>query len=88
MRSSASLTAVATALFSATCVLTQSTTAPPLVTVTAAPTATFTAVSDCHPHGTVQFCMAGTAEYEVVGPTATEQFEPQYTGCHAHGAEM
>ncbi|KAJ4351939.1 high-affinity Zn(2+) transporter zrt1 [Didymosphaeria variabile] len=28
----------------------------------------------------------GTAEYEVVGPTATEEFEAQYTDCHTHGS--
>ncbi|KAL1624653.1 high-affinity Zn(2+) transporter zrt1 [Neofusicoccum ribis] len=48
-----------------------------------------TAISDCHMHETVQFCMAGTAEYEVmITATATEELPAQYTGCHAHGSEM
>ncbi|KAF1978991.1 Zip-domain-containing protein [Bimuria novae-zelandiae CBS 107.79] len=34
-----------------------------------------------------RYCMVGTAEYEIVGPTATEVFEPEYTGCHSHGGE-
>ncbi|PVH95415.1 Zip-domain-containing protein [Periconia macrospinosa] len=91
MRPSASFAAVAAAaLFSASAFAqtTSPPTTPPPTTITRAATATFTAVSDCHPHGTVQFCMAGTAEYEVVGATRTEQMEPQYTGCHPHGAEI
>jgi len=31
--------------------------------------------------------MVGTEEYQVVGPTATEEMEAQYTDCHAHGAD-
>ncbi|KAI0576796.1 zinc/iron transporter protein [Pyrenophora tritici-repentis] len=48
---------------------------------------TLTAVSECHPHSTVLWCMAGTEEYQVVGPTKTEEFQAQYTDCHTHGSE-
>ncbi|KAF2279794.1 Zip-domain-containing protein [Westerdykella ornata] len=56
-------------------------------TTGAATSPSITAVSDCHAHGTVQYCVAGTEEYQVVGPTRTEEFESQYTGCHLHGSE-
>ncbi|KAF9701888.1 hypothetical protein EKO04_001070 [Ascochyta lentis] len=56
-------------------------------TVTAAATPTITAVSDCHPHGTVNWCMVGTEEYQISGPTATEEFQAQYTDCHKHGSD-
>ncbi|RMZ73595.1 zinc iron transporter [Pyrenophora seminiperda CCB06] len=57
---------------------------------TAAVTATsftpsITAVSGCHAHKTALFCLAGSEEYQVSGPTATEQFQAQYTDCHMHG---
>ncbi|KAG9697599.1 putative ZIP zinc transporter, partial [Aureobasidium melanogenum] len=40
-------------------------------------------------HETTQFCFAGEAEYEVLTTaTATEELPSEYTGCHAHGAEM
>ncbi|EOA84555.1 uncharacterized protein SETTUDRAFT_90653 [Exserohilum turcica Et28A] len=51
-------------------------------------TTTFTAVSECHPHKTVLWCMADGKEYQVSGPTATEQFQAQYTDCHSHSSEM
>lgn len=65
------------------------------VTVTATATITqalsaapaITAVSDCHAHGTVNWCMFGTEEYQISGPTATEEFQAQYTDCHTHGTE-
>jgi zinc transporter 1/2/3 len=61
------------------------------VTITAPPTASatpsITAVSDCHAHSTVNWCMVGTEEYPISGPIATEQFQPQYTDCHKHGAK-
>ena len=31
--------------------------------------------------------MAGSEEYQVSGPTATEEFQAQYTDCHTHGSE-
>ncbi|KAF2679198.1 Zip-domain-containing protein [Lentithecium fluviatile CBS 122367] len=31
--------------------------------------------------------MVGTQEYQIVGPTATEEMEAQYTDCHTHGSE-
>ncbi|KAF1848755.1 Zip-domain-containing protein [Cucurbitaria berberidis CBS 394.84] len=61
----------------------QTTTAPPSTTSAAKPS--ITAVSECHPHGTVNWCMAGTEEYQVVGPTKTEAMESKYTDCHSHG---
>ncbi|KAF1953470.1 Zip-domain-containing protein [Byssothecium circinans] len=84
---SAKLAAVSALSFLSPFAAAMTTTSPPLTTITAAPTATFTAVSDCHAHGTVQFCVAGTAEYEVAGPTKTEEMESRYTGCHNHGVE-
>ncbi|AEO59559.1 hypothetical protein MYCTH_2307966 [Thermothelomyces thermophilus ATCC 42464] len=45
--------------------------------------ATITAVSECHLHGTVQYCQAGTTEFRISG-TATAS---SYTDCHNHGAE-
>ncbi|CAI9629628.1 zip-domain-containing protein [Alternaria burnsii] len=68
----------------------------PTVTVTQAGATTtvfttgipsITAVSDCHPHSTVLWCMVGEEEYQVSGPTATEEFQSEYTGCHTHGSE-
>jgi zinc transporter 1/2/3 len=32
--------------------------------------------------------MVGDEEYQVSGPTATEEFQAEYTDCHAHGASM
>ncbi|KAK3064391.1 hypothetical protein LTS18_007598 [Coniosporium uncinatum] len=44
-----------------------------------------TAVSDCHLHGTVQYCVAGTAEYQMnVSPTSGEVLPTEYSGCHSH----
>ncbi|KAF2135044.1 Zip-domain-containing protein [Dothidotthia symphoricarpi CBS 119687] len=61
------------------------------VTATVAPSGStvpsITAVSDCHTHGTANWCMAGTEEYQIIGPTATEEFQAQYTGCHTHGSD-
>ena len=31
--------------------------------------------------------MVGTEEYQVVGPTATEEMQPEYTDCHTHGSD-
>jgi hypothetical protein len=33
------------------------------------------------------WCMVGTEEYQVVGPTRTQDMQPQYTDCHTHGVE-
>jgi len=47
--------------------------------------ASITAVSDCHLHGTVQWCVAGTAEYQMnVAPTSGEVLPTEYAGCHSH----
>ncbi|KAF2715803.1 zinc/iron transporter protein [Pleomassaria siparia CBS 279.74] len=64
----------------------QTTTPAPAVTTNTV-TPSVTAVSECHAHGTTQYCMVGTTEYQVIGPTKTEEMEPQYTGCHSHGTE-
>ena len=32
--------------------------------------------------------MVGSEEYQVVGPTKTEEFEPEYTGCHPHSTKL
>lgn len=47
--------------------------------------ATITAVSECHFHGTAQFCQAGTTEFRIVGSATTAS---SYTECHKHGADM
>ncbi|KAB2575290.1 Zinc transporter 9 [Lasiodiplodia theobromae] len=40
-------------------------------------------------HETIQYCMAGTSEFQVMNTaTATEELPAQYTGCHSHGTEM
>ncbi|KAI0001536.1 Zip-domain-containing protein [Xylariaceae sp. FL0662B] len=58
---------------------------------TAAPTVakaaeSFTAVSDCHLHGTSAFCLYGSTELQVVVPsTATSDIPATYTECHSHG---
>ncbi|KAF2014533.1 Zip-domain-containing protein [Aaosphaeria arxii CBS 175.79] len=75
-------------LLLAASVASQTTTPAPTHATTSAPTPSITAVSDCHPHSTVLWCMAGTEEYQIVGPTKTEEFEAQYTGCHAHGTDV
>ncbi|KAH8724453.1 ZIP zinc transporter-domain-containing protein [Phaeosphaeriaceae sp. PMI808] len=31
--------------------------------------------------------MVGTEEYQVIGPTRTQDMQAQYTGCHIHGTE-
>lgn len=31
--------------------------------------------------------MVGTEEYQMVGPTRTQDMQAQYTGCHKHGSE-
>ncbi|KAF2846709.1 Zip-domain-containing protein [Plenodomus tracheiphilus IPT5] len=72
-------------LLFASSVVTQTTTPPASSAAVATPT--ITALSDCHPHSTVNWCMYGTEEYQIVGPTATEEFQAEYTDCHTHGSE-
>ncbi|KAI8938185.1 hypothetical protein NX059_005850 [Plenodomus lindquistii] len=74
--------AVLTVILFATSVVAQTTT-PPSSAALATPT--ITAVSDCHAHSTVNWCMYGTEEYQIAGPTATEEFQAEYTDCHTHG---
>ncbi|KAI5917024.1 hypothetical protein F4810DRAFT_716867 [Camillea tinctor] len=51
-------------------------------------TESFTAVSDCHQHGSSVFCLYGTTELQVVVPaTATSDLPATYTDCHSHGTE-
>lgn len=72
---------------STTPAVTSAATTAPAATTSAS--SSITAITDCHMHGTAQYCMAGTAEYEVqYTATATEELPAQYTGCHAHGSEM
>lgn len=49
-----------------------------------------TALSGCHMHETQQFCLGPSAtEYLMKIPaTATGELPTQYTGCHAHGAQL
>ncbi|KAL6710606.1 high-affinity Zn(2+) transporter zrt1 [Coniothyrium glycines] len=77
--------ASAAILVFATSIAAQTTAAP---STTSAAIPSITAVSDCHAHSTVNWCMAGTEEYQIVGPTATEEFQAQYTDCHSHGSEL
>ncbi|KAL1839242.1 hypothetical protein VTJ49DRAFT_1720 [Mycothermus thermophilus] len=46
--------------------------------------ATITAVSECHMHGTVQYCQAGTTEFRISGSVTASS----YTRCHNRGAEI
>ncbi|KAL6408276.1 hypothetical protein AUP68_08131 [Ilyonectria robusta] len=45
-------------------------------------------LTDCHLHGTVQYCLADATEYRILADaTATEDFPSSYTDCHAHSTE-
>ncbi|KXX76964.1 Zinc-regulated transporter 1 [Madurella mycetomatis] len=47
-----------------------------------------TAVSACHMHETVQYCMVGPTEYRILATgTATSDLPSSYTDCHAHATE-
>ncbi|KAF2841052.1 Zip-domain-containing protein [Patellaria atrata CBS 101060] len=68
---------------------TTTTVEPVSITEGSPPSSSITAVSGCHMHETQQFCIAGTAEYEIIGaPTGTEELPARYTGCHSHGEEI
>lgn len=57
-------------------------------TITHTTTAVASIVTDCHYHGSVQYCMAGDVEGSIVGaPTASESGQASYTGCHIHSSE-
>ncbi|CAO2654035.1 Nn.00g107680.m01.CDS01 [Neocucurbitaria sp. VM-36] len=84
MLSSTPFTVSIAVLLLATGIAAQTTTGTPSTTSVATPS--ITAVSECHGHGTVNWCMAGTEEYQVFGPTRTEEFQAQYTDCHTHGS--
>lgn len=57
-------------------------------TATQTPSTVASIVTDCHYHGTVQYCMAGDVEGSIVGaPTASESGQASYTGCHTHSSE-
>ncbi|KAL2256804.1 hypothetical protein VTK26DRAFT_1102 [Humicola hyalothermophila] len=45
-----------------------------------------TAVSACHMHETVQYCMVGPTEYRILA-TETANVPASYTDCHAHATE-
>jgi hypothetical protein len=36
---------------------------------------------------TDSWCMVGTDEYQIVGPTRTQDFQAQYTDCHTHSTQ-
>ncbi|KAH7013122.1 hypothetical protein EDB80DRAFT_863096 [Ilyonectria destructans] len=45
-------------------------------------------LTDCHLHGTVQYCLADATEYRILADaTATKDFPSSYTDCHAHSTE-
>ncbi|ORY18251.1 ZIP zinc transporter-domain-containing protein [Clohesyomyces aquaticus] len=46
-----------------------------------------TAIFNCHAHTTKQYCEFGATEYEISGPTKTEEMEARYTSCHPHGTK-
>lgn len=51
-------------------------------------TSTITAVSECHMHETIQYCKAGTAEYQALKTaTGTSALPAQDTGCHSQGSK-
>lgn len=49
-----------------------------------------TAITDCHFHGTTQFCMNGNGVEGIVtpGPTDTKAAPAQYTSCHKHDSQI
>ncbi|KAL3425038.1 ZIP zinc transporter [Phlyctema vagabunda] len=70
--------------------ITASPTAPTSVAAETTATAQTTAITDCHDHGTTQYCVKGDGEEVQVLATATgsDALPTAYTGCHAHGTEM
>ncbi|KAF2436936.1 Zip-domain-containing protein [Tothia fuscella] len=57
-------------------------------TVKQIPASSITAVTSCHGHGTTQYCMAGSVEYQVLAiATSTGEPPSQYTGCHPHSED-
>ena len=67
----------------------QATSTPGPTGTAASPAATITSVSDCHNHGTTQYCVAGDEEYAVATtPSAGETLPTAYSGCHNHGSEL
>ena len=67
-------------------------TSGPIISATSASattTSAITSVSDCHNHGTAQYCVAGPDEYQVLTtPTSGEVLPTAYAGCHNHGPEL
>ncbi|KAH7130540.1 ZIP zinc transporter-domain-containing protein [Dendryphion nanum] len=63
----------------------QTITSPPSTAHVAKPT--ITAVTGCHNHGTVLYCMSGESEWPMK-VTKTEEFQAQYTDCHNHGVKV
>ncbi|KAL8965875.1 MAG: hypothetical protein Q9183_003643 [Haloplaca sp. 2 TL-2023] len=60
-------------------------------TAPAAVDAQTTAVTDCHLHGTTQFCIKGDGEELMALATGEALSDPapsSYTGCHAHETEL
>ncbi|KAJ4323814.1 high-affinity Zn(2+) transporter zrt1 [Fusarium piperis] len=52
----------------------------------------FESLTGCHMHGTNQYCMADSTEYQIVPEaaeaTATEDPPSSYTACHNHGSDV
>ncbi|KAM0425439.1 hypothetical protein ACHAPT_009228 [Fusarium lateritium] len=51
----------------------------------------FKSLTGCHMHGTQQYCMADSTEYQIVPEakvTATEDAPSSYTACHNHGSDV
>lgn len=92
--STALSTPASTALSTPAATSTQQTVAPSRTTVPSSSSSTtaatpVTAVSACHMHETIQYCVAGTAEYQILTTaTGTTALPAQYTGCHSHGSEL
>lgn len=67
-----------------------STTIPPVAAATTTAVGQTTAITDCHQHGTTQYCVKGNgAEVQVLATaTGTAALPTSYNGCHSHGTEL
>ncbi|KAF7869752.1 hypothetical protein EAF04_004536 [Stromatinia cepivora] len=65
-------------------------TSPASVTAKTTGSAQSTAITDCHQHGTTQYCVKGNGEEVQVLATATgnQALPTAYNGCHSHGSTM
>lgn len=45
-------------------------------------------VTDCHDHGSAQYCLASGTEWEVLSTPAITPLPTAYTGCHGHASAV